>query len=662
MSCSMRSVRAPCALFTRRACLLRPVLPDAWRLQPQRKFKNVTVKAQKEPLNSDEDGDTDDFRQAFVRSFLLGLGAGCVAETLHVASKFVGVVGQVAEDQQLGQLGNMLPSLSHQFAPLFAADHAVAIAFWALFYTMEAGAIMRILSQHGGNHKAAGESLRQLRTIPEILLPTRFALMRAMMRFSGRLQPATAGRDPVAQQLPRPTKEASGTAEPLQFRDGGGDVLEGPEIPSFYPRSTDRPASNVVPIPLTIISRLTKESRSVDKKDSRITVEPVPGKDAELDRLRRTLPGRIARPEKSDDQWTHRTKELLSRRLYLKNMWYAAALSQSVKSKPVGVEILSEKIVLFRNNDGKVVAINDVCPHRGAPLHDGWVTQKDGDACVVCPYHGWAFDQEGRVRDVPAATVKGDWPKKPLVSSYDVVEKGGFVWLFNGSKSLPMDVRPPIPYSPELDDPQWKAVYGEIEFECGHFPVFENAIDMAHIHYLHSDSFGNEEAPTIREMKAERSPFHVSATFSLTNKPVNALWEWSKVPEVHVTAKAFLPSTSVISFTLGNGLSFSTFVNTVPINDNRSVNRFALVRNLASPILPGAVRAVFNAGVWDKLAHDAMVKILNEDKAMVEQLRPDLLQREVNVKADGVQTAFRSLRQDYINLGYGVLPYTSKDL
>ena len=40
-----------------------------------------------------------------------------------------------------------------------------------------------------------------------------------------------------------------------------------------------------------------------------------------------------------------------------------------------------------------------------------------------------------------------------------------------------------------------------------------------------------------------------------------------------------------------------------------------------------------------------MCRILSEDKAMVEQLRPDLLQREVNVKADGVQTAFRRLRQ-----------------
>ena len=39
--------------------------------------------------------------------------------------------------------------------------------------------------------------------------------------------------------------------------------------------------------------------------------------------------------------------------------------------------------------------------------------------------------------------------------------------------------------------PPTTAVYGEIEFDCGHWGVFENAIDMAHIHYLHADSFGN---------------------------------------------------------------------------------------------------------------------------------------------------------------------------
>ncbi len=89
----------------------------------------------------------------------------------------------------------------------------------------------------------------------------------------------------------------------------------------------------------------------------------------------------------------------------------------------------------------------------------------------------------------------------PVVPVYPVEEKGGFVWLFNGSSRVPPEERPPIPYTPELDDPSWKAVYAEVEFNINHWPVFENAIDMAHIHYLHADSFGNQDSPEIRDMK-----------------------------------------------------------------------------------------------------------------------------------------------------------------
>ena len=53
---------------------------------------------------------------------------------------------------------------------------------------------------------------------------------------------------------------------------------------------------------------------------------------------------------------------------------------------------------------------------------------------------------------------------------------------------------------------------------------------------------------------------------------------------------------------------------------------------------------------------------------MVEELRPDLLPREISVKADLPQIAFRKLRQEYIDMGYGVAPeaverrYTAPDL
>lgn len=48
----------------------------------------------------------------------------------------------------------------------------------------------------------------------------------------------------------------------------------------------------------------------------------------------------------------------------------------------------------------------------------GWVSKVDGDSCVVCPYHGWAFDAEGQVRDVPASTNKVRPPISLCVTLY----------------------------------------------------------------------------------------------------------------------------------------------------------------------------------------------------------------------------------------------------
>ena len=53
----------------------------------------------------------------------------------------------------------------------------------------------------------------------------------------------------------------------------------------------------------------------------------------------------------------------------------------------------------------------------------GWVAEVEGHDCVVCPYHGWAFDGEGVLQDVPAAETQKEWPRKQLVQSYPVKER-----------------------------------------------------------------------------------------------------------------------------------------------------------------------------------------------------------------------------------------------
>ena len=46
---------------------------------------------------------------------------------------------------------------------------------------------------------------------------------------------------------------------------------------------------------------------------------------------------------------------------------------------------------------GKLSAVENTCPHRQGPLHEGWL---EGNA-VVCPWHAWAFDLETGLANPP---------------------------------------------------------------------------------------------------------------------------------------------------------------------------------------------------------------------------------------------------------------------
>ncbi len=63
------------------------------------------------------------------------------------------------------------------------------------------------------------------------------------------------------------------------------------------------------------------------------------------------------------------------------------------------VEVNQKRIALF-NVGGRYYALDDTCPHRGAPLSEG---ELEGTA-VVCPWHGAIFDlATGHVTRPPAA-------------------------------------------------------------------------------------------------------------------------------------------------------------------------------------------------------------------------------------------------------------------
>lgn len=75
-----------------------------------------------------------------------------------------------------------------------------------------------------------------------------------------------------------------------------------------------------------------------------------------------------------------------------------AALTELTPDKGKQVSVNGKKIALFYA-DGKVFAIDDTCPHRGAPLHEGMCVGTE----VVCPWHAARFDlATGQHRSPPA--------------------------------------------------------------------------------------------------------------------------------------------------------------------------------------------------------------------------------------------------------------------
>src|SRR5512139_2327461 len=169
--------------------------------------------------------------------------------------------------------------------------------------------------------------------------------------------------------------------------------------------------------------------------------------------------------------------------MYPKNAWYVACTPQEIDDKPLGRTICNERVVLFRGPQGAVAALDDWCPHRGAPLSLGRVVE----GRLVGGYHGLEMGCDGRTTSMPGQRVRGF----PPVRSYPVVERHGFVWLWPGDPALadPATIHP-LPWA---DDPEWAYGGGLYHIGCDYRLMVDNLMDLTHETYVHATSIGQPE-------------------------------------------------------------------------------------------------------------------------------------------------------------------------
>jgi phenylpropionate dioxygenase-like ring-hydroxylating dioxygenase large terminal subunit len=160
------------------------------------------------------------------------------------------------------------------------------------------------------------------------------------------------------------------------------------------------------------------------------------------------------------------------------NHWYAVAKSKEITDNILAITLWEENIVLYRDQAGKINALEDRCPHRQVKLSAGKIVNNN----LECAYHGWQFNQEGKCDLVPYLTNKQKLPTCQI-KSYPVRELNGFIWLFPGDTN-PYQIEPLA--IPEWENLNYIATVSAIEFQ-GHFSyLIENLMDMYHGH-LHDN-------------------------------------------------------------------------------------------------------------------------------------------------------------------------------
>lgn len=169
--------------------------------------------------------------------------------------------------------------------------------------------------------------------------------------------------------------------------------------------------------------------------------------------------------------------------MFPKNTWYVACTPDEIIDRPLGRQICGERIVFYRGPEARVVAVEDFCPHRGAPLSLGSV--RDGQ--LVCGYHGLKMGCDGKTVAMPGQRVD----KFPCIKSYPVEERYGFIWVWTGDPKLADPAQ--IHHLEWANNPEWAYGGGLYHIQCDYRLMIDNLMDLTHETYVHTTSIGQKE-------------------------------------------------------------------------------------------------------------------------------------------------------------------------
>ncbi|MBO0834571.1 MAG: aromatic ring-hydroxylating dioxygenase subunit alpha [Actinobacteria bacterium] len=167
--------------------------------------------------------------------------------------------------------------------------------------------------------------------------------------------------------------------------------------------------------------------------------------------------------------------------------WIPALLAEELAEDdgpPVRVKLLSERLIAFRDSQGRYGLMDEFCAHRGASL---WFGRNEENG-LRCSYHGWKYDVTGQCVEVPSEPEDSNFCENVRLRSYPLVKVGDVLWAYLGESATP----PPLPEYEWLHVPSAQTYTSKRWQESNWLQALEGGIDSSHVSFLHSGALNSD--------------------------------------------------------------------------------------------------------------------------------------------------------------------------
>jgi 5,5'-dehydrodivanillate O-demethylase len=202
---------------------------------------------------------------------------------------------------------------------------------------------------------------------------------------------------------------------------------------------------------------------------------------------------------------------------YMRRFWQpVAAKVQLENEQTLAVQVLGERLTLFRTDDGKYGLVAERCPHRRASLVCG-LAEEGG---LRCAYHGWKFDLAGQCVDTPGEPAASKLKDGVRIDAYPVEELGGMLFAYLGPQPAPL-----LPRFEFLVREEFDHEVGVTRMPCNWLQIAENSVDPQHVEFLHMRYINYRHRrlgrPPVRQRNCKKTAYEVFR-YGISKK---RLWE-----------------------------------------------------------------------------------------------------------------------------------------